>query len=233
MMNDGIAIVQVPRGVDVLRRIVGLHFGLSTAEYIGMSQSQFHSVVNAAQDEMNSRLMTHRIVKSILNHIAAFLGDEDIMVQRNLYLRAARPNTSIDIVGWHRESFYGAPQQTVNLWVPVLNVTPENTLHYIPDSEGIDNDKIALKQAEDERVQKGSSSHHIGLLYAPKHIVGGVNFNNARPMIVPDGSAAIFPGELVHGAAENTSGKIRFSVDVRLLARAHMHRAKEGYFVAL
>jgi ectoine hydroxylase-related dioxygenase (phytanoyl-CoA dioxygenase family) len=232
-LNHEIVVTPVPRGIPQLRRIVGTHFSLSTAEYMAMTQPQFHAVVSAAQDEMNARCMPHRLAESIHPAIAAFLETEDIMVQGQLYLRASRPNTAIDIVGWHRESFYGAPIETANLWIPVLNVTPDNTLRYIPGSERLDEWEITTEQAEDERIHKGSSSHHIGLLYAPKHITGGVDFKRAKPMVVPDGSAALFSGELVHGAAENTSDKIRFSVDVRLLARAHMSRAKAGYFVPL
>lgn len=232
-MLEPILVARLPKGLSRLQYTVQKFFIESAEHYRSWPQQQFHAVVKAAQDELNARYMPQRLATALLPAIASFLETEDIVVQSSLYLRAARPNVASDVVGWHRESFYGAPKETANIWIPVMNVTPENTLRYVPGTEDLPDWDIETEQIEDASVPKGSDSHQIGLLYAPKHIVGGVALSQSKPMVVPEGSAVIFPGELVHGAAVNQSREIRFSVDMRVLAAAHKDRAKAGYFVPL
>lgn len=232
-MTTKIVVAPIKRGLTRMKSTVAAHFTEPAMYYRQMPQPEFHAIVKQAQDDLNSHYMPHRIADALFTAISDFLETKDIVVQSNLYLRAARPYTPTDIVGWHRESFYGAPFETANVWVPVLNVTEHNTLRYIPDSEHMSEFDISVERVVDKTVPQGSDSHKIGLLYAPKHIVGGVDFGQSQPMIVPDGSAAIFPGELIHGAAVNESDDIRFSVDIRVLAAEHIAKAKEGYFIPL
>jgi hypothetical protein len=219
--------------VEVMRAIVRRHFSEPMSYYRDLADAEFHAEIADAQDEINRRAFGRRLVLALRDDIAEYLGSTEILLQRTLYLRAARPSDEHDIVDWHRESFYGAPPETVNLWIPLLNVTEENTPRYVPGTANLPADAITTIWERSEDVTQGSSSHKIGLLYAPKRIVAGVDFETARPFHIPAGSAALFPGELVHGAAINRSDKIRFSVDLRLLARAHEDKAKPGYFVPL
>jgi ectoine hydroxylase-related dioxygenase (phytanoyl-CoA dioxygenase family) len=219
--------------MHVLRSIVRRHFECPVEIYEDMVPADFHSLVLKAQDEINRRSFPRRLVNAMRAAVESYLGTAEIALQAELYLRAARPSQGEDIVSWHRESFYGAPTETVNLWIPVLNVTVENTLRYVPATADLPADAVETVHENALIVAKGSVSNRIGLLYAPKTIVGGVHFDEARPMLVPDGHAALFPGELVHGAGANRTDQIRFSVDLRLIAAEHVGKAKPGYFVPL
>lgn len=237
LTRDRIAIVPFETAglisLHVLRAIVRRHFEHPVGIYEDMAPADFHAVVLEAQDEINRRRFSRRLVNALRGVVENYLGTAEIMLQGELYLRAARPSQGDDIVSWHRESFYGAPPETVNLWIPVLNVTEENTLRYVPGTADLPADAVETAQHQEMFVQKGSVSNRIGLLYAPKTIVGGVHFDEARPLLVPNGHAALFPGELVHGAGANRGEQIRFSVDLRLLAAKHASEAKPGYFVLL
>ncbi len=224
--------------LDELRQIVQRHF---VDDYSTMYRVKYHEIVAAAQNEMNAARLPERIAGSISEALEHMLRTHVVLVQSNLYLRAARPVIDHEVVGWHRESFYGAPASAFNVWVPVLNCTPENSLQYIPGSASIPDDQIVISIGTEGAVEKGSAGHKIGMLYAPSAIIAGVDLSTAQRMLVPGGFAAAFSGQLVHGAGSNHTDKTRFSVDMRVLASEDADKAKKGrhfasgrdYFVPL
>lgn len=216
-----------------LRAVVDEVFVRSVQDYAAMSAETYHMLVSRAQEEINRRRIARRLAEDRRAALTQILGTDRILLQTNLYLRATRPQASInsqEFVGWHRESFYGPDMAaSVNLWVPVKGVTIENTLHYVPESHLIPDESIQIVQEKDNSVERFSAGHQIGLLYAPKRIVKGVDFSNRQPFIVPFGSVAIFAGALIHGAAENRSSNVRFSVDFRLIAAENLTVEKQHY----
>jgi len=208
-----------------LRTVIHWNFS-DSVNYAEMEAGEYHAKVARAQDAINERGLGAIIAWNIRDEINRYCGSQHVMLQSGIYLRAARPGLSNDVVGWHRESFYGAPAGSVNLWMPVLNVTIDNTLQYFPGTDTVADADIETVQENSAEVARGSAGSKIGLLYAPKRITGWHSYDTvapvALPMIVPDGSVALFPGQLIHGAAVNRTNKIRFSVDVRLLARENV-----------
>jgi hypothetical protein len=217
-----------PSLLEEMQSIVRFYFERSPDYYVQMETPKYTALVADAQDELNKRVLARRLAGDRRDALSSILGSEQIMVQSHLYLRATRPlRGGQESVGWHRESFYGSSVETaVNFWVPILNVTTENTLLYLPDSHLIPDEAIATENEEDPTVQRGSAAHRIGLLYSPKRIVSGVDFSTQHPFIVLHGEAAIFSGQLIHGAAVNRSDKIRFSADFRLIAAENLRTNK-------
>jgi hypothetical protein len=185
----------------------------------------WHAAVRRVQDMLNVIELAQEITEDLTPHLRDILRAKDI-AETELYLRAARPNHSADAIGWHREGMYGGEPELFNVWVPILNVTSDNTIKYIPGSAAISDDAIRVEHVHDSAVERGSDSHRIGLLYAPKRIVGGVDFDSAKPMVVPQYSASVFSGSLIHGAAQNRTEKTRFSVDFRVIAKEHARSDK-------
>lgn len=212
-------------------------FPFPISYYTKLSAADYRACVALAQGFLNSKNLAARLIRALRTEISDYLGSADILVQSNLYLRAARPVEGQESVGWHRESFYGTPQRAVNFWMPVRDVTAENTIQYIPDSDLIPDDHIETVTEEDAATPRHSDGHKIGLLYEPKRIVSGVDLSIAKPMVVPMGSAVLFPGSLIHGAAINHTDRIRFSIDFRLLAKEHLTVSKkhfgQDYFIPL
>lgn len=197
------------------------HFALPDSQYIQMDAESYRALVANAQDQLNKLYLTRRLVDDRIELLMDLLATKNILLQRNLHLRATRPQTKNlqENIGWHRESFYGdGVERCVNFWVPVANVTAENTLRYIPDSHLIPDDRLETIRVEDLATPKHSAGHIIGFPYAPKHIVSGVDFSQSRAFNVVTGEAVIFSGALIHGAADNKSNHIRFSIDFRVIA---------------
>lgn len=218
--------------LDELRGIVGYYFGRSVEEYVAMDGGAYQALVAEAQDEVNRRQMTRRLAEDRRAELTRILGTDAIMIQTNLYLRATRPKAGggQEHIGFHRESFYGPDLiASVNLWMPIQNVTVDNAVRYVPDSHLIPDEAIKTVSEDGGGVVRFSAGHRIGLLYSPKRIVEGVDLDNHRPLVVVPGEIAIFSGALIHGAAENRSHHLRFSVDFRVIAEDNLTTAKEHF----
>lgn len=215
-----------------LQGVTRYFFAQPTGHYVGMEPDAYRALVAEAQDELNRRQMARRLADDRRAELAAILGTDAILIQTNLYLRATRPKSTSDQehIGWHRESFYGPDMDTsVNFWVPIRNVSVDNAMRYVPDSHLIPDDAIQTVQEDSADVARFSAGHRIGLLYAPKRIVGGVELSTSRPLVATPGEAAIFSGALIHGAAVNRSDQIRFSVDFRAIAQGNLATEKHHF----
>ena len=195
--------------------------------------NNYHNELREVQDILNKKNFVNKIVQNIKDDIKEYIEHDSFLVQSNLYLRGTRPsdNVSEEAIGWHRESFYGADLgASVNIWTPIMNVTLENTLRYIPNSQYIDDSQILTSSVESKLTTKGSDRNKVGLLYSPKQIIRGVDLTNSYPMLVPENSSAIFSGNLIHGAAINNTPKIRFSVDFRIMDKRFYKPEKSKSF---
>ncbi|MEM7057098.1 MAG: phytanoyl-CoA dioxygenase family protein [Pseudomonadota bacterium] len=218
--------------LDEVQGVVAYYFPRDTQYYVDMEPDAYRGLIFAAQEELNRRQITRRLAEDRRDVICEVLDTQRPMIQTNIYMRGTRPSVLgiQENIGWHRESFYGPDMdQAINLWVPILNVSAENVMRYIPDSHLIPDAEISTHSEADDSVQRFSAGHKIGLLYAPKEITGGVELNVSKPFCVLPGEVAIFAGHLIHGAAENLSDKIRFSMDFRLIAEESLSSAKEHF----
>ncbi len=232
--TSGIAISTLTDDVLLtkLKEVVGAFFGEPISHYAAMDADGYRSLVVAAQDEINRCHMPRRLAEDRREELSAILGTTDIMLQTNLYLRATRPGITgtQEHIGWHRESFYGPDMgASVNFWMPIENVSADNAMRYVPESHLIPDEAIETHQEDDQSVARFSTGHRIGLLYSPKRIVRGVDFSCQRALLVTEGDVAIFSGALIHGAAENRSNELRFSVDFRLIAAENLMVSKQHF----
>lgn len=197
--------------------------------WMDLKPQDFHVLVSICQGRMNAGLLAKAIAADLQPALSELVGSSNVMVQSNLYLRAARPCKDHDAVNWHRESFYGCQPEAFNIWMPVLNVIGANSIRYIPGSADIPDEEIITEPVSDGAVEKGSDGHKIGLLYAPKRIIGGVDLPSALHMPVPIGKAAVFKSSLIHGAGWNFTDKVRFSIDFRVIAKEHVKAQKKSF----
>lgn len=208
--------------VDALRAVVGQGLSDSVENYCAWPVEQYRELVHDTQARLSDADFMRRIAGEILPQLQDYLGGDTFLVQTNLYLRAARPFVaqSTETIDWHRETFYGLNmERSINIWTPVSGVDITNTLQFIPGSQDIPDEDIVVESIQDGVTQRYSTGHKIGFVYAPKKIVSGVDLGLAQPMLVPDGTSSIFPGNLIHGAGANRSKQIRFSVDFRIIPK--------------
>ena len=231
--------------VNELSNIISNFFNKEIDHYLTMETDEYREIVVSAQNFINENDYGHKIIKNIENEIYKIIGHDEILIQSNVYLRSARPslNQSHENISWHRESFYGPNMENAfNVWTPIRGVSEKNTINYIPGSQFINSNDLLLESIEDEKTKQFSKGHQIGFLYRPKKIVGGIDFDKKKPMIVEKFHSSIFDAELIHGAGDNQSNEIRFSIDLRIIPKnfyksddnkkSHFASGKE-YFIEL
>ncbi len=224
--------------VNKVRRLINL-YATDEKTLNKLSISKYRSLTVKIQNEINDLNLTSLIVKEIYYDLINYLKTDKFLVQSNVYLRCSRPSkisvkSNSESIGLHRESFYGPNmEKSVNIWTPIKGVSKKNTLKYIPNSHLISDDKIKVKKINDKFTNKFSAGHTLGFQYAYKKIIKGVNVDNQKAMIVPSYSSSIFSGNLIHGAAINTSNKIRFSLDFRVIRKKdYKHNSKKFHFAS-
>jgi len=218
-----------------MKSVVQRHFAEPDISYFSMDDEGYREHAAACQKELNVERPVEGFVRSHFDYLSKLVGPR-ISFQSELYLRCTRPkqiNTQ-EHVGWHRETFYG-PQyigRSINIWIPLVEITPDNALYFVPESHRIPGDKIETQSLSglNGGVARFSAGHRIGLLYAPKTIVGGVDLENAKPLLVPQGSFGAFSALMIHGNAANTTDSIRFSVDFRVIATEDITQAQSNNF---
>lgn len=204
--------------------------------YVILSLDDYRDLMLEAQNTLNQGDgIVQEIVGEIESQVFEYFSSDKILIQSNLYLRASRPNLSPESenIGWHRETFYGSNMESsVNCWTPIRGVDENNTLRYIPNSETIRDEDIVVEYLDSKITEKFSSGHKLGFQYKPKKIVSGVDLSKSHKMVVDYGKSSLFSGNLIHGAAENCSNMIRFSIDFRMIKKSDYNEreAKQTHF---
>ena len=179
------------------------------------------------------------IVKSFIdNHldlIIEILDSKKFSYQTVGYLRGVRPDINsdkrIEYLDFHRERFYSDAdyiKHQINIHLPLLHYDEKCSMLYVPNSHLIPDNKISTIRLgyEESGLEKGSTGHKLGLTYAPKKIISGIDISLAKPVPVKLGQFFIFDCNLIHGGGKNNSQKIRFSSDFSVIPNEHMYGVK-------
>jgi len=117
---------------------------------------------------------------------------------------------------WHRDTWYSAPAQQVNWWLPVFPVREDNAMSFdlakfarpVPNSSDAfdyyeNNAKrstTATQVTKERQARPGALDHHP----------------DQELIVLPaPGEVLLFSGTQLHASIPNTSGRARFSVDFR------------------
>lgn len=155
------------------------------------------------------------IVEDNKEKIAYFTGIENVLYQKEPYLRIARTNKPEDNLGIHRDSHYGASDKEWVLWVPLTNATRGGELRILPTSHLEPDEAYPWTKEENTEVLKGSEKHWLGFRYAHKKMSKEVE-DSCVPVPCLVGEGILFNCACVHGQKINLAPWTRFSMDIRL-----------------
>lgn len=144
------------------------------------------------------------------------LVGEDILIQRNPYLRIARPHEQKDNIGYHRDTYYGASPYEISIVIPFLDLTSNESLSVLSGSHIKPEDYYSYTQTISEDVQKGSKRHSLGFLYAPK-VMDPIVEKEMQGVSLKYGEVLVFLLTTVHGSVVNSGNNSRWTMDVRLM----------------
>ena len=130
----------------------------------------------------------------------------------------------------HRDTWYGAPPQQVNWWMPVWPAAENNVMEFYPRWFG---KAIANSSGEYNYYQANAWRGHI------KDFSGGqdsrVHPAPLRPLaddeyrlclVPPVGGIMLFSGDQLHASIPNTSSVTRYSIDFRTVHAADVHAGR-------
>jgi hypothetical protein len=117
---------------------------------------------------------------------------------------------------WHRDSWYSAPPQQLNWWMPVYPVRPDNAMSFDPLGFGreVDNDSERYDYYRHNAARDETASQVRAEVQA-RPGAGGHHAASELAVLPSPGSILLFSGAQLHTSIPNTSGLARYSIDFR------------------
>jgi len=129
----------------------------------------------------------------------------------------------------HRDTWYAAPRQQVNWWMPVWPVAENNIMEFFPRWFGreIPNNSgdydYYVANAWRGRIKDFSGGKDTRVHPAPN---GPLDADEPRITVVPPvGGIMLFSGDQLHASLPNTSAATRYSIDFRTV---HLNDVRDG-----
>jgi hypothetical protein len=121
---------------------------------------------------------------------------------------------------WHRDTWYAAPAQQINWWLPVFDVTSKNAMKFDLGSfsQPVLNTSSSFDYYQINKDRRTTATQIKGESQARP---AAVEHEPSEPLVVlpRPGSVLLFSGAQLHASIPNDSGRSRFSIDFRTVDR--------------
>jgi Phytanoyl-CoA dioxygenase (PhyH) len=118
----------------------------------------------------------------------------------------------------HRDTWYSAPFSQINWWIPVYDLTQENTMAFHPFywSHPVRNGSRDYNYTEWNRESRKDAAKHIkGDTRKQPKAEEPIDPDPQIRFVAPAGSILLFSAAQMHSSVRNTSGRTRISIDFR------------------
>ena len=120
---------------------------------------------------------------------------------------------------WHRDTWYSAPAQQVNWWLPIFPVRADNAMTFDLASfdRAVPNTSGAFDYYENNARRLTTQT---GVTREAQARPGAVDHRAAQDLVIlpAPGEVLLFSGNQLHASTPNTSGSSRYSVDFRTVS---------------
>jgi len=127
----------------------------------------------------------------------------------------------------HRDTWYSAPLNQINWWMPVYEIRPDNAMafHLRYWDRAIRNGSRDYNYAEWNRTSRATAAQHIksDTRQQPKP-EEPVEMDPQVRLICKPGGVIMFSGAHLHSTVPNSSGYTRFSIDFRTVHRGDVEK---------
>lgn len=123
----------------------------------------------------------------------------------------------------HRDTWYnGGVQEQINHWMPLCNVTVNSGFYMVPGYYNIpidNNSEIFDLDIWDQKFRK-KANEMVKSEERPHPVPIDTIAKEERFLVmIPAGNEIVFSGHHFHGSGENTTSKVRFSIDYRTVVK--------------
>lgn len=117
---------------------------------------------------------------------------------------------------WHRDTWYAAPRQQVNWWLPVFPVREDNAMSFDASKfvRSVPNSSSTFDYYRNN-VARLSTASQVNGEHQPRPAAVGHTPAHESIVLPAPGSVLLFSGAHLHRSIPNTSGRARYSVDFR------------------
>ncbi len=118
----------------------------------------------------------------------------------------------------HRDTWFSAPQQQINFWLPVYEIQSENSMGFYFDYFGraIRNSSADYDYAEWNRTGRQQASSNVKEETRKQpHADEPIESLTDVRVVTPVGGALVFSAAQLHATVPNTTTRTRFSIDFR------------------
>jgi hypothetical protein len=163
---------------------------------------------------------TKEVIRAVLSDFGCDLDETYQDVPR---LRAVTSDAYLTSgVGYahhpHRDTWYSAPMQQINWWLPIFEMTSESSMAFHPRywSEPVKNGSHEFNYYEWNSTGRANAAKHIKSDTRKQPKPEQPMELDPQVRIVPEpGGVILFSAAQMHSTVPNTSGKTRFSIDFR------------------
>lgn len=180
---------------------------------------------------LRAKLTTEPRYTEALVAIAAVAGAPSELAFDPLRLRCVLPgnhrNKGSEVAyAAHRDTWFGNPQCQINFWIPLQDVTEEQSFMFFPDvfDKAVPNTSDAFQYDDwmEAHGWQGSKSHAPVIFPAPLQTPA-----NGRAFSAKAGDIIVFSAAQLHQTVKINTGVTRFSLDFRAVHLAD-HAARKG-----
>jgi hypothetical protein len=118
----------------------------------------------------------------------------------------------------HRDTWYSAPFNQINWWMPVYEIQPDNVMAFHPRywSQPVKNGSRDYNYQEWNRTSRQIASQQIGVdTRKQPRPEEPMELDPQIRVVCPPGGVMLFSAAQMHSTVPNTSGYTRFSIDFR------------------
>jgi hypothetical protein len=120
---------------------------------------------------------------------------------------------------WHRDTWYSAPAQQINWWLPVFPVREDNAMSFDLSSFGraVPNTSGGFDYYKNNASRLTTAT---GVTREVQARPGATDHKAVQELVIlpAPGEVLLFSGNQLHASIPNTSGRARFSVDFRTVS---------------
>ena len=175
---------------SIIDRLEDLHLDKSVMQNLEIVRQKMFSIFRGEEFQYCYKLFA----KFLMDNFA----DEFALIQKTPTARIQPPHFMT--TSFHSDAWYGHSKSTNSFWVPITDVTANNTLNMAASRE--------LSEITMNKLVKGS--------YSLKEI-NDICLDCTEPSIVKKGQILTFAPDMIHGAKMNTSNFTRVSFDFRIV----------------
>jgi hypothetical protein len=190
-----------------------------TAQY-SMPVESFVEIFGPLKPKFIHHPESKRLIRAVLEDFGC---DLDLTYQDVPRLRAVTSDGYLTSgVGYahhlHRDTWYSAPHQQINWWLPIFEMASESSMAFHPRywSEPVTNGSNSFNYYEWNSVGRANAAQHIKSDTRKQPKPEQKMDLEPQVRIVPaPGGVILFSAGQMHSTVPNTSGKTRFSIDFR------------------